>query len=38
MDEISLAPAQLARLIEYGEVTVYADGRYVRLKVRDAGV
>jgi len=36
MDEITLAPEQLARLVEYGEVTVYVDGRYVRLKVREA--
>lgn len=34
MDEITLAPEQLARLVEYGEVTVYADGRHVRLLVR----
>lgn len=35
MNEIVLAPAQLARLVEYGEVTVYVQGEYARLKVRN---
>jgi len=34
MDEILMAPVQLARLVEYGEVTVYSNGRHVRIKVR----
>lgn len=34
MDEITLAPAQLARLVEYLEVTVNTPRGLVRLKVR----
>ncbi len=37
MDEVTLSSIQLARLVEYLEVTVYLPEKrtYVRLKVRD---
>jgi len=35
MEELVLTQTQLARLVEYQEVTVHVgDGRYVRVKVR----